>query len=135
MRAIFSRNSDYGFWDRVGVALSLLCLLHCIATPLIILSLPILARYYLANPIFHLFLAIMIVPVGLWSFVKGFKHHRSYRPLALGVPGMALVALTPYLVHVQGFRLPEQISVVIGSCMLITAHVINQKSCKTCKYH
>lgn len=135
MRALFGRNTDYGVWDRAGVILSALCLLHCLSMPMIVLSLPILARYYLANPIFHLVLALMIVPVGAYSFYKGYKHHHKVRPIMFGLPGMLLVSLTPYLVHVQGLSIPEQVSMIFGSALLITAHLINRRSCHKCHHH
>ncbi len=135
MRSLFSRQADYGFWDQIGTFLSFLCLIHCVLTPFVVLSLPILARYYLANPLIHLALALAIVPVGLWSFYRGYSHHASTKPLVLGIPGIFLVSATPYLVHVQGFDLPESGLVIIGSIFLIIAHRINRRSCQKCAHH
>lgn len=135
MKAWVLKNLDYVSWDRVGMGLSLLCALHCILTPLIILSLPILARYYLVHPIFHLILALVIIPVGLIAFVAGYRHHRKWITFALGVPGLVLVSLIPYLVHGLGLKLPEQAFMVLGSGLLIAGHWINRRACTDCDHH
>lgn len=135
MKAWVLKNLDYVSWDRVGLWLSFLCALHCIVTPLIILSIPFIARYYLAHPLVHLFLAILIFPVGLIAFVSGFLHHRKKLILALGVPGVLIVAFVPYLVHGLSLPLDEPILMILGSVLLMAAHWGNLKACRNCAIH
>jgi hypothetical protein len=127
--------SDYVNWDKLGIFLSALCALHCVLTPIFVLSLPIMARYYLANPYFHVLIAFLILPVGLWAFVRGYGHHHNSRVLWLGLPGLLIVAVVPILVH--NFRLPwnELAWMVSGSFLLIRAHWINKRSCAHCAHH
>ncbi len=121
-------------WDRLGIGLSLLCAIHCVATPMIILSVPIMARYYLAHPYFHLILALMIIPVGMVAFIHGFTHHKNYLVLLLGIPGLFIVTGIPYLIHRLQFDLNEPIFMTIGSGLLILAHWNNRRRCQTCKH-
>ena len=121
--------------DRFGMILSVICLIHCLITPLLLISLPILARYYLAHPMFHLMIALLIVPVGLMAFYSGYKHHRNKTVLLLGIPGLFIIAAIPYLVHEMHYPIPEAIVMTLGSVMMLSAHWINRKSCKTCKHH
>jgi len=135
MKSWFLKNLDYVSWDRIGMGLSVLCALHCLLTPVIILSIPFLARYYLAHPLFHLLLAAAIIPVGLIAFAAGIRHHHNWWVLALGLPGLLLVAGTPYMVHVQNMNWNEQALMVVGSVLLVSAHLLNRKSCASCAIH
>lgn len=135
MKAWVLKNLDYVSWDRIGMGLSLLCALHCVLTPLVILSLPILARYYLVHPIFHLALALAIVPVGLVAFYSGYKHHRKISVFVLGLPGLIIVSGVPYLVHGLGLPLNEQNLMLVGSGLLVAGHWINRRACSTCAHH
>lgn len=121
--------------DRVGMALSLICLIHCLLTPVLLISLPILARYYLAHPWFHLILAVLIVPVGLVAFYSGYKHHHNKWVLLLGTPGLFIIAGVPYLVHSLQWPLHEAFIMTIGSVMMLSAHWINKKNCQKCCDH
>ncbi len=135
MKAWVLKNLDYVSWDRIGMGLSILCAVHCLVTPVIILSIPFLARYYLAHPLFHLVLAFMIIPVGLLAFYSGIRHHHNWWVAAMGIPGLVLVTGIPYMVHVQGFAWNEQALMVAGSVLLVAAHLLNRKSCHTCEHH
>ena len=117
------------------MGLSVLCALHCLLTPLIILSIPFLARYYLAHPMFHFILAATISPVGLVAFGAGIRHHHNWKVLLMGIPGLILVSVTPYLVHIQNWPLNEQVLMVIGSVLLVWAHLLNRRSCQSCGMH
>jgi hypothetical protein len=120
--------------DRWGMSLSLLCAIHCLLTPFVILSVPLMARYYLAHPLFHVMLAVFIIPVGLLAFASGFKHHRNFLVYLLGVPGLFVVVVTPYFVHALHYRWNEPVIMTVGSFLLITAHWINRRSC-SCEAH
>jgi hypothetical protein len=135
MKAWVLKNLDYVSWDRIGMGLSILCALHCLLTPLVILSIPFIARYYLDHPMFHIIMATTIIPVGLVAFGAGIRHHKNWMVLALGLPGLVLVSVTPYLVHILNMPLNEQILMVIGSVLLVWAHLLNRKSCQSCSIH
>ncbi len=135
MREWILKNRDFMSWDKVGMGLSFLCAVHCLMTPVIILSLPILARYYLVHPVFHLLLALAIVPVGLVAFWGGYRHHKNPLVFILGIPGLILVVGVPYLVHSLGFLWNEPLLMVLGSGLLIAAHWYNRRACRHCDVH
>jgi hypothetical protein len=95
--------SDYVDLDKIGMALSFVCGIHCLLTPLVILSMPMMARYYLSHPGFHLLMALLIIPIGLLAFLMGYRHHHKSKVLLLGIPGLFLVSIIPMLVHVFKF--------------------------------
>jgi hypothetical protein len=122
-------------WDRLGIGLSFLCAVHCLVTPLVLISLPILARYYVSHPLFHLLLALAIVPVGFLAFLSGFRHHATPWALVLGIPGLLLVATVPYFAHVLFWNINETVLMILGSGLLITAHLLNRRACRSCAHH
>ena len=120
--------------DKLGMSLSFLCAIHCIVTPMIMLSLPIMARYYLAHPWFHWLMAILIVPVGLWAFVSGYRHHGRRSVMVLGVSGLLVIGIVPVFFHAYLTWWSEPLLMILGSVLLISAHWINRKSC-SCEMH
>ncbi len=120
--------------DKLGMSLSLICAIHCAVTPLIILSLPIMARYYVAHPWFHWVMALMIVPVGLWAFISGYRHHGKSSVLILGVAGLIIIGIVPVFFHSSLSYWSEPVVMIVGSALLISAHWINRKSC-SCHLH
>jgi hypothetical protein len=129
-----ARILNYINLDKFGIALSGLCALHCVLTPLVILSLPIMGRYYLAHPYFHVILALFILPVGFAAFISGYRHHHNPKVFAFGVPGLLIITLVPFLVHRLGFMINEPMAMLIGSVLLIVGHWINRRTC-ACDAH
>jgi hypothetical protein len=125
---------DYINFDKIGIGLSLLCAVHCVVTPLVILSIPFMARYYLMHPYFHYLLAVFIIPVGVYAFAKGHRHHHNNKVFLFGFPGLFLVGVVPILVHKFAVPVNEPILMLAGSGLLVSAHWMNRKSC-SCELH
>lgn len=85
--------------DRLGVALSSLCAVHCLLTPPLLLLLPTFGRFW-AHPASHWGMAAFVVPLALLSLPKGFRLHGRRWVLACGILGTSLILLgaaLPYL--------------------------------------
>src|SRR5437879_1844062 len=83
-------------WDLAGTTLSILCVIHCLVTPLVITMLPSLGLDFLAQAGFHRGLALPAIAVGLITFLPGFlRHRRIFVPL-LGGAGMALLCYAAF---------------------------------------
>lgn len=128
------KQNGLAFLDRLGMSLSLICAIHCVLTPVVILSLPIMARFYVAHPWFHWLIAILIVPVGLWAFISGYRHHGRSIVLKLGIPGLIIIGFVPVFFHTSLNWWSEPLLMICGSSLLISAHWINRKSC-ACDIH
>lgn len=118
-----------GLWDRWGVALSVLCLIHCLIIPFIALSIPMLARYYLMHPYTHLIFAILILPLGGFAFWHGYRHHHKTWVLILGLAGLLIVGLLPLFFHAINLVQPEPYAVSLGSFLLVISHWNNKTTC------
>ena len=78
-------------WDVLGAALSLLCVVHCIAMPLVIAWLPLAGLEWLAEGGFHRWAACGAVGIGVLSFLPGYLRHRRMIPPLLGGAGLLLL--------------------------------------------
>ncbi len=106
--------------DRVGIALSSLCIVHCLAGLLMVGVLGIGGEALLA-PEWHraglaLALAIGVVTIGL-----GVVRHGRLAPLAIGSVGLALMAAALFVAH----GAQEAALTVPGVLLVAVAHVLN----------
>ena len=76
--------------DRVGVIASVLCAIHCAATPVILLFLPVFGKVW-SHPASHWLMALLVVPLAGVTVATGFKRHRRKWIIASGVLGIVFV--------------------------------------------
>jgi hypothetical protein len=121
-----------GRWDKIGIFLSSLCAVHCLLTPLVILALPFLGESFEheASHVFHIVMALVVVPVAYYAFFSGYRHHHKKGVLFSGLFGASLIGLAAFLPHewVEFYEL--DVMTILGSLILVTAHVINRKACQ-----
>lgn len=122
-------------WDRWGIFLSSLCAIHCLVTPFLILALPVLGGYF-ENELVHIIMALFVVPVGVFAFWSGYKHHKKMYLLVMGFVGLSLVGGAPlvhdflHMEHLHIDHAHEELMTIIGSVTLIVAHVLNRRACQ-----
>jgi membrane protease YdiL (CAAX protease family) len=116
-------------WDRIGVVLSAVCALHCLVTPFITLSLPFWVYSVHYSPV-HLALALFIIPIGLFAFWNGYKTHKNKFIFALGAVGLVLLTAALTGPSSRNQLRWNDISTLIGSFFLLTAHILNRRRLK-----
>lgn len=122
----FVEQSDR--WDKLGMTLSGLCAIHCLLTPFLALAVPVLGETF-EQPWVHILMAIFVVPVGLYAFYSGYRHHKKKGLTALGFAGLAMVCVG-LLVPISGIDfLGHDIITILGSLCLVVAHVLNRRAC------
>ena len=110
-------------WDGLGLGLAGLCLMHCLATT-VILVLVASAGGMLFDPAVHeigLFLAILF---GLLALGKGVVVHGSLMPAALGALGIGVMAGVLTLPHGDA----ELLYTVLGVGLLALGHDLNHRA-------
>jgi hypothetical protein len=110
-------------WDGLGIGVAGLCLVHCLATS-IILAVAATASSSLLDPIIHetgLFLAIVI---GALALGRGVSQHRLMLPLVTGITGLFLMALSLTMPH--GGR--EIAFSITGVLILAASHYLNYRA-------
>ncbi|WP_380872343.1 MerC domain-containing protein [Sphingomonas sp. DBB INV C78] len=107
--------------EGTAASASILCLLHCFALPLLLLTLPAaLATFALSEEV-HVLLLTSVTPFALAAFWIGYQHHGHRVPAALGVAGIGCLAagISPFPPAVQTFL------TVVGSLLLFAGHLRN----------
>lgn len=108
--------------DRVGVLLSGLCLVHCLAG-LFLVGVLGLGGGVLLDPAIHRFGLVAALVVGAVTIGLGALRHGRRLPLAVGSAGLAMMAAAVLVGHGT-----EEAVLTIGGVLLVaTAHVINMR--------
>ena len=77
--------------DKAAISLSLICALHCLATPVLITLLPSAIALKLDNELFHLWMLIGVVPISIFGLTLGCGEHRNFGVVGAGTVGIALM--------------------------------------------
>ena len=119
------------------MSLSILCAIHCIGTPFLLLGAPWL-KSFLDNDFFHVFMFLMVLPLAVLSLGHT-RSRNSNKPFYFGVAGLILLATSPviheFLHLMEGtsehhFHYLENFVTILGGCFLFVAHYLNLRSCK-----
>ena len=116
--------------DQLGVGLSVLCAIHCAALPFLVGLFPFLE----SDDGFHLVMAIVLLGVAVVAFAHGYSKHGDLQAVSTGVLGIILL-FTALFVHEQEFGehfSSESAITLIGSILLVWAHVRNIRACRRC---
>ena len=84
------------FTDKMAMSLSLLCAIHCLASPLIIVMLPSLVALQFDGETFHVWMVLAVIPTSVYALTMGCTRHKHYRLLALGLVGLLLLVSAVY---------------------------------------
>ncbi|MEO0477357.1 MAG: MerC domain-containing protein [Planctomycetota bacterium] len=76
--------------DRIGISASVLCAIHCLAAPFLLLLLPAAGTVW-SHPAVHWVLAVLVVPLALWVLFKGYAKHRNKLTLVAASGGALLI--------------------------------------------
>lgn len=113
-----------GFWDYLGMGLSLLCLVHCLAIPVLIGILPVVAAGLFEHEKFHLVMIAFVLPVAGLALLPGYLRTRRQSALLWGLTGLTLLTTGALAGHDLGAGAETLLSVIGASC-LFRAHWIN----------
>lgn len=108
--------------EGAAASASMLCLVHCLALPFLLLLLPGVIGMFARSEAFHYAALLLVVPTAVAAFWLGYRRHRAIRPVLFGVTGIAclVVALLPGLAEGA-----ETWLTVAGSLCLVAGHAMN----------
>ena len=112
------------FWDKLGICGSTICLIHCLATPLLLMLFP---AFNLgdSNEFVHEILAVFVmVSIMVAVFPKCHKHGH-YDIIFIALLGMLGIGAGLYFHETSSFI--ADISTISGSILLIIAHIKNMR--------
>jgi hypothetical protein len=115
--------------DATAVSLSALCLLHCLALPLLVALLPLASATFVADERFHRWMLWLVVPTTVVALWTGWRRHHRGGVVVLGAIGVSLIAFAAYGPALVGLtETGDTVFTVIGALLLATAHVLNLRA-------
>ena len=119
--------------DKLAIALSALCLAHCLAVPVAILAAPALGALVLGteSPVHWVLLGVAL-PISGYALWRGYRHHGQVNSLLLG--GLGLMLMFVAVSHLLSAALEVPLTVV-GVVALLAAHVLNLRHASHCHHH
>jgi len=127
-----SMKSLIRFADYAGMAASALCLVHCLAMPLVLAAFPLLGLGGEHHALHDALLLGVTVPV-LLALVPGYVKHRDPVALSLGVAGLVSFLVAVFVLGPQMGEVAETVGAVLSSVLLMAAHLRNHRYCKDCR--
>ena len=106
--------------DRIGVALSAACLLHCLAGAALVSAFGF-GSLAMADPWVHRFGLVLAIGVAALSLGFGMRHHRLAGPRLIAVTGISTMAAALFVEHGPG----EAGLTVAGVVLVALAHLVN----------
>lgn len=118
-----------GKLDGLGLTLSAICLVHCLALPVALTLLPTMAAGVLDHADFHKWMLVIALPASLLAFGIGCRRHRRLDVLILGGLGLTMLAFAAYAVHAWDGELERYVTIA-GGLVLAFAHIQNFRICR-----
>jgi hypothetical protein len=109
--------------DRAGATLSILCAIHCLATPLILISLPAAAKHSESAETWIVGASFII---GLSAIRASWRRNGALLPRFGIASGLAAILVSRVLLHGPA----ETVLVFTGAGILVTAHLFNCRECR-----
>jgi hypothetical protein len=108
--------------EGAAVSASLLCLVHCLALPFLLLLLPGIIGMFAQSAAFHYAALALVVPSALAAFSFGYRRHGALLPVLMGLAGVGclVIALLP-----GSGKSIELWFTVTGSLFLVIGHAMN----------
>jgi hypothetical protein len=139
-------------FDKLGITLSFICIIHCMALPFMVMALPAL-RTYTESEGFHTLMVFLVTLTAGLAFIPGYLRHKDKKLIVLVITSLVLIVLGIVLGHELGIDpghthddghdhmnfgvLAERIVTTIGSILLIYCHFRNIKHkghCDHCEH-
>lgn len=115
-------------WDKMGIATSIICAIHCALLPALTATLPVFGINIVDNAYFEWGMIALAFFVGAYSLYHGFiKHHHNYTPVYIFGTGFI------FLILKQFFHQYEYLFLTIAVLLIITAHYNNYRLCHKSK--
>jgi hypothetical protein len=113
-------------FDAFGIFASAICMVHCLAMPLIMASLPF-AMPWLGHDNVHYLLAGWVLLFCVAAIIPGYLKHRHLSVLITMLVGLSLVLIATFCLHLglpESWEIPM---ITVGNLLVISAHWRNRR--------
>lgn len=112
--------------DVAGMTASTVCLVHCLAMPVVIAMLPTFASQLFESEWFHIVLAFAVLIFCLLAFIPGYARHHDKRLILIGAAGLSFVFFATFVARYWGEQIEISL-VTVGNLILVGGHLLNRK--------
>jgi hypothetical protein len=123
------------YFDRIAIALSTICIVHCLAMPFLIAVLPLAAFTVGGDGHFHSLMLWFVVPTSVIGFALGFRVHGRRDIVAFGVVAIGVLAAAALFGHIAWDPTVEVLVNVLASIALAVAHWRNFREVRRLHRH
>ncbi len=120
---MFAGTIKNGAMDRIAIALSGLCVVHCLASAVLVAMIAS-AGGILLNPIIHEVGLMIAIALGIVSLGRGIVEHGFMMPSSVGGLGLGVMAGSLTLPHDSN----EIIYSILGVAILALGHDLNRRA-------
>lgn len=121
-------NTAKNLLDKIGIAVTSLCAIHCLLLPFLLPVLPLVGASFIADESFEHSILIATMVMGFFALYSGYKrYHQKVYPFTLLFTG----GLIYWQKDLLGTEF-EPFVVMLGATLVVAAHVINMKLCRRC---
>lgn len=115
--------------DKCAIGLSMACAIHCLLTPFLLVTIPSISVLGLDNELFHVGMAVLVIPTSIISLTIGCRAHKHYRLFAYSIVGLLLLISALFLHDIVG-EVGEKIMTIIGAGFIAYSHYLNFRLCQ-----
>ena len=120
---MFAQTARGGTFDRLAIGLSGLCLVHCLASAVLVAMLASVGGL-LVDPIVHEIGLVLAIGLGIVALGRGVVEHGYMMPSAVGGLGLGVMAGALTLPH-SGI---EVVYTIAGVAILALGHDLNRRA-------
>ncbi len=115
--------------DRLGIWISSLCALHCLALPLLLPLIPLIGSTFFAQLWFERTILTISMLIGAVALINGaMRYHGQYYPLVLLFSGGVIYWFKDIFGHDY-----EPFTIATGALLIVAGHWINMRLCRQCR--
>jgi hypothetical protein len=123
------------YFDRIAIALSTICIVHCLAMPFILALLPVAALTLGSDGHFHALMLWFVVPTSILGLGLGYRVHQRAGVVLLGAVAICALAVIALYAHQRWDRSAETLANVAASVALAAAHWRNFREVRRAHHH
>ena len=90
-----------GWLDKLAISMAVLCAIHCLIVPVLIVAVPLIGATFFVHENFHFWMLVAVFPTTLASILLGCKKHRDKYVFASCFLGLAFL-VGAYFMEQQG---------------------------------
>ena len=114
--------------DKLAIALSLVCVVHCLILPIALIAVPALSGLMaLSDEAFHQWMLYAVLPISVFALFIGYLHHRHIHVITIGAVGLVLLIAAVFIGHDVLGEVGEVLLTIIGSILIAIGHFRNHR--------